>query len=755
MSRLLIVSNRLPVTVTRSDGDFIVSPSAGGLATGLRGPHQRSGALWIGWPGDLPRLSKEERAVLEERLAAVGTAPVYLTQSEVRRYYEGFANGVLWPLFHYLTDKVQPDEGENWLAYTEANQRFAEAVAAHYRRGDVVWVHDYQLALVPVLLRQILPEARIGFFLHIPFPSSDVFRVLPWRTEMLEGILGADLVGFHTYSYLRHFSRALNLILRVEVTGNKLQYANRDIRLGVFPMGIDAGHFERMAETAPVLEEVASIRRDLGGRKLLLGIDRLDYTKGLPHRIMAVDRLIEREPSLRGKIRFVQVVVPSRTKVESYRNYRQELDGLVGHVNSRHATIHSVLIHYLYHSISQEQLVAFYRAADVMLVTPLRDGMNLVAKEFVATRTDDSGVLVLSEFAGAASELAEALQVNPYDTDATATAILAALSMPEEERRTRMQALRRRVATYDSYRWAESFLAALDAARPRTATRAGRVSSPQTLARVAEQLRGAWGRVLLLDYDGTLVPYATSPQLAAPDAELLDLLKALAAHPRTVVHLISGRPPDVIQRWFGSLPITLHAEHGFWSRFYPGGWWLPLHAEAPGWKEKVAPILNDALRTTPGSFLEEKTAAMAWHYGMADPEFGERKAAELTRRLLRDLKELGVDLVPGDRVLEVRMAGTHKGVIAERIGLEPADGMGVLAMGDHRTDEELFAVLPPGSVTVHVGSRPSKAAYRVSGPAEARALLRMLLDERAESTMERAETRGQEVGSGGPAEARE
>jgi len=280
MSRLLIVSNRLPVTVKLDHGEIVVTQSAGGLATGLRGPHQRSESLWLGWPGDVSRLDAGQRAQLNRNLAELRTVPVYLTQGEVSRYYEGFSNEVLWPLFHYLTDKVQRDAWRNWRTYEEVNRRFAEGAAEQYRPGDLVWIHDYQLCLVPALLRQRIPDARIGFFLHIPFPSAEVFRILPWRIEILEGMLGADLVGFHTYSYLKHFRRALHLILGIDAHSEYFHHRDREVRLGVFPMGIDAAAFARLAEESSVRKELEVIKKDCRDHKLLLGVDRLDYTKG-------------------------------------------------------------------------------------------------------------------------------------------------------------------------------------------------------------------------------------------------------------------------------------------------------------------------------------------------------------------------------------------------------------------------------------------------------------------------------------------
>lgn len=726
MNRLLIVSNRLPVTVKSERGEIRVTESVGGLATGLRGPHQSGESLWVGWPGEISRLDSR-RVNLEKKLSELRTVPVYLTQSEINRYYEAFSNGVLWPLFHYQTDRLQRDAWRHWKTYLDVNQRFAEVVAEHYRTGDLVWVHDYQLTLVPAMLRRLLPEARIGFFLHIPFPSSEVFRILPWRTKILEGILGADLIGFHTYSYMRHFVRALLLVLGVESEGELLSYGDRKILLGVFPIGVDAAEFGRLANDKAVLAKVETIRQESGGRKLIVGVDRLDYTKGLPRRMLAMDRLLEREPSLRDKVRMIQVVVPSRTKVDSYERYRRKLDELVGRINGAYATVNSVPIHYLYRSVPQTELVALYRSADLMLVTPLRDGMNLVAKEFVASRTDEDGILILSEFAGAAEELPEAVSINPYDIDGVATTIKKNLTLPEEERRARMRVLRSRVLTYDSYYWADNFITALRTAPSLKPEPLQTLSATAKIQEMLEKLSRADHLLLLLDYDGTLIPLASSPHLAVPDPELKKLLKALAARPGTAVHIVSGRPTQVLRSWLGGMPIGLHAEHGCWSRLGPGQSWKRNGPADSKWKEVILPILEQFASLTPGSLIERKSAGLAWHYRMADPEMGKTHAQDLQHRIERSLQGLPAEMLVGHKVIEVRTRGVHKGMIVPPL-VEAGEGdWTILAMGDDRSDEDLFAALPPESFAVHVGPGESQASYRLANPTAVRAFLTQLL----------------------------
>lgn len=722
-NRLLIVSNRLPITASLTgDGCVRLDAASGGLATGLRPWHEGSGGLWIGWPGNTSSFSPEQRAEVDRQLAARAIVPVTLSEDQVNRYYNGFANRVLWPLFHYLIDRV-PVDAIGWDAYRQVNQTFADAVAREYCPGDSIWVHDYQLMLLPALLRAKLPAARIGFFLHIPFPSSEVFRTLPWRREILNGLLGADLIGFHTYAYMRHFVASLLHVEGVEAEVDRVRVGEREVRLGAFPMGIDAASFAAHGRDPDVVAAAAAIREDAGGRKILLGVDRLDYTKGIPRRLQSVERLLVRQPSLRDEIRYIQVAVPSRGEVDSYQRFRRLVEEAVGRINGTCGTLRSTPVHYVHQSIPMRDLVALYLAADVMLVTPLRDGMNLVAKEFLASRADEDGVLVLSEFAGAASELGEAVVVNPYDVEAVADTILRALAMPREERRSRMRSLRRRVLDYDIHTWASAFMSQLEPTEPAPVD--PRVARPQPALTTAIADARRRGPVrLLLDYDGTLVPLARSPELAAPDGELLELLQRLSATPGLCVEIVSGRPRETLDAWFQHLPVLLWAEHGFWRRRLPDSEWEPAATVPPGWMDRIHPILEQFTAATPGSHIEVKTASVAWHYRAAYREFGLRQAHEL-RMLLGDaLSNQPLEVLEGKKVIEVRFRGISKALVAATPGAASAST--VVAFGDDRTDEELFHVLPPGSVTIAVGQALVGASHQAEDHRAVRQILRAI-----------------------------
>jgi trehalose 6-phosphate synthase/phosphatase len=735
VSRLIVASHRLPVTLRNDRSGPRFEPSAGGLATAMRGEHARRGGLWVGWPGEFGALSSADRAKCEADLEERGLAAVDVPASELSRYYDGFSNGVLWPLLHYLLDKVRLDAHGEWEAYRRVNERFADAICEHYREGDTIWVHDYQLMLLPRMLRELLPSASIGFFLHVPFPSPDVFAILPWREEVLTGLLGADLVGFHTEGYRDNFAGAVSAVLGLPKRSAYADWEGRRVSFERHPIGIDINEFEALAARPKVVAAANSLKGRVGAKTILLGVDRLDYTKGLLRRLLAIDRLLERRPELRERIHVVQIAVPSREKVDAYAKLRREVNEAVGRINAQHGTATSGPVQLLYRSVSSEDLSALYRAADVMLVTPLRDGMNLVAKEYVASRIDGDGVLVLSEFAGAAAELSDALLVNPYDIGALSEAIERAVQLEEGERRWRMARLREALGSSRVDLWASGYLQSLEthgeerrrrfelvdeALEPSSLLPVALPSTDPDLAHAIERIVAARRRLLLLDYDGTLVPIAERPELARPDPGLHRLLARLAESSGTEIVVVSGRDRVTLERWVGHLPIGLSAEHGLYSRSRGGAWTRERRID-PALLESIVATLREVEGSLPGSLVEAKEGSVALHVRGADPSASEPALARLRDALEPTLKQHGLELLEGKKVVEVRVRGVSKGAAA-KTWLKRLEPDVVFAAGDDRTDEELFGALP-GAVTVHVGGASTRARHRVGSPAELRSLL--------------------------------
>jgi len=579
--------------------------------------------------------------------------------------------------------------------------------------------------LLPKLIREILPQATIGFFLHTPFPSFELFRLFPWRTSILEGILGADLVGFHTYDYVRYFLDSVHRILGYEHTFGQLTPGNRVVKVDAFPMGIDYDRFARTAHDADVQKEMNRIRKKVGKRKMILSVDRLDYTKGIVQRLEAFDLFLRNNSKYRKRITFILVAVPSRTKVEHYRLLKRQLDELVGRINGKYGTIDWIPVWYLYRSLPFHKLVALYSVADIILVTPLRDGMNLIAKEFIATKNDGRGVLILSEMAGAAQELGEALIVNPNDKEELMKALEYALTMPVKEQRARNRILQKRLQRYNVTRWAQDFMDGLSAAKKLQQERnAGKLVAGIRKNLVDDYVKSAY-RLILLDYDGTLVPFRERPQKARPDTELLTLLQALAQHPQNEVVIISGRSKGTLDQWFGDLTVDLVGEHGAWIKEKETAWQIiePLKKE---WKEQIRPTLELYVDRTPASFIEEKEFSLIWHYRKVDPELASVRTKELENLLLHITTNLPLEVVKGNKVIEVKNTGIHKGrAVLHWISKKKWDF--ILAIGDDVTDEDMFAVLPESAHSVKVGLETSQAKFNVDSVTDVRLLLKQLV----------------------------
>jgi len=717
MERLLIVSNRLPITVQERRGELQVEPSVGGLATGLSSWYKSSNSLWIGWPGVA---GKEIEKDVEARLLSEDCYPVPLSEHDVEAYYHGFSNRTIWPLFHYFPLHAEYSE-EFWRAYERVNTTFADLIAEIARPNDLIWIHDYHLMLLPRLLRQRLPRAAIGFFLHIPFPSFEIFRLLPWRERILEGLLGANLVGFHTYDYTGHFLDSVHHLLGYEPTMGQVTTTNQIVRADTFPMGIDYERYSGISEDAKVQAERKRVRKKLGEHQVILSVDRLDYTKGIPERLEAFSAFLDRHPRFRRKVVLVLVVVPSRTRVEHYLQLKRRVDELVGQINGKHGTIGWMPIWYLYRSLPFYSLGALYGLADVALVTPLRDGMNLVAKEYTAAQTDGKGVLILSETAGAAQELGEAIIVNANNQEEIAGALVRALEMPEREQVERNRIMQTRLKRYNVVRWADEFVDKLLQAKRLERQMEEKALSLEMQGKLVDDFRQSNRALLLLDYDGTLVPFSARPAEAMPGIKLLRLLRGLAGNPRNEVVLISGRDKDTLEKWFGNLRVSLVAEHGVWIK-EKGGMWQTIETLTNEWKKEIRSILESWVDRTPGAFIEEKEFSLVWHYRKANPELGELRARELINNVSNITANLNLQVLAGSKVVEVKNAGIDKGRMALRyLSREKWDF--VMAVGDDWTDEDTFKVLPPTAWSIKVGFGASAARFSLGSPDKVTSLL--------------------------------
>jgi trehalose 6-phosphate synthase/phosphatase len=717
---LINVSNRLPVTLNPE-----IKKSSGGLVAALEGFAREDFALrWIGWPGgtmDDPHEQHRIDRILRKENHCI---PVFLTEQQARGHYEGLSNSSIWPLLHYMPTYFRY-EPEWWPEYVAANELFARKVLEVATPDDLVWVHDYHLMLLPMLLRQRMPTLRIGFFLHTPFPSYEVFRCHPQRNELIEGVLGADLVGFHTFGYLRHFRSAVLRLLGIESDITTIRHHSRHTQLNVYPIGINAARFAEVLKGEEFAAHLKQLNETYHDQKVILSVERLDYTKGILRRLEAIDRFLSAAPDV-DRIKFIFVSVPSREGVEQYQELREEISRQIGRLNGRYATLNNSPIHFIHGSVQFPQLCALYARADVGLVTPLIDGMNLVAKEYVACQGEHAGgpagggVLILSEFAGAAEELFNALIVNPYDPGAVANAIRDALAMDQRERASRMAPMRQRVLRMDARTWAGSFIGDLAKQEPA-------VEPHRQIEEAIERVRGALsggGRVaMFLDYDGTLREIVRDPDAATPTAPIIELLERLCAMPNLDVTIISGRSETDLQAFLGRFPLGLIAEHGAAIRPSHDNEWQRLDRNISyAWKEEILRLLRLYEQSTPGSQIENKRTSLVWHYRNADPEFGAWKAGHLASELASLLANDPVQIRHGRKIVEITPSHINKGAAVMQMIDRHAYDL-ILCAGDDQTDESMYRLELEHLLTIKVGDRQTQAQYRLPSPAAFRAFL--------------------------------
>ncbi len=726
MSQVVIVSNRLPISVKKDENGLQFYPSVGGLATGLASYVSDARNRWIGWPGIASdELSETDKQAIIAELAKHNYSPVFLSQREIDAFYNGYSNTVLWPLFHNLSGQKSVPAAERerwWPAYRSVNQQFAQAALNIVETGSRIWVHDYQLLLVPELLRAERADITSGFFLHIPFPDAKTFGRLPESKKLLNGILGADVVGFHTQSYVRKFMENAQAAGLAADSSNLIILSDHTVRVGDFPMGIDYDKYAGAKKSKTVKAAVRKYRKRYKKLRVIAAVDRLDPTKGLVERLEAYSTFLELQPRLRGKIVFSMVAAPSRTDVPAYINLSRRLQKLVDEINNIYGTAKWQPVDYINESVPFEDVTALFSIADVAFIAPLRDGMNLAAKEFIAS-ADKNGVLILSQTAGAAQELRDAILVNPKKPEELVDALQQALTMRRQELRARLKRMQQTLSTNTVQDWARDFVETLQKPVPGTPI-ITRALKGKFATNLLKQYRNAKKRLLLLDYDGSLVPFSEDYHDAKPPKSLLNLLLALSSDECNDIVLISGRSAEDLQAWFGDLPISLVAEHGAALKKAGNKSWQTIEKVDTDWKKLLLPVLKKYAAKTPKARVEVKPHSLVWHYRGSPPYYAEKYAVTIKRVLKPILKTYGLELLQGNKVLEIKNPHVNKGMAAGRWLKRNYDF--ILALGDDHTDEELFTVMPDTAYSIKIGRGHTGARFRLPSSAETIKLLKSL-----------------------------
>ncbi|MBN1416190.1 MAG: bifunctional alpha,alpha-trehalose-phosphate synthase (UDP-forming)/trehalose-phosphatase [Bacteroidales bacterium] len=731
--RLVIAAYRLPFRFVRSKSGVKTLQNSGGLVSAILAlsesfKHKNSGSndhkiLWAGIIDNLP----ENYTDAESQNEHFDMVPVKISPKLNSLFYEGFCNNLIWPLFHYFSS-YSVFNNSYFRAYEDVNSIFCEELVRHLKPGDFIWIHDYQLLLLPAMIREKMPDVTIGFFLHIPFPSYEVFRLLPrnWRESIVLGLLGADLVGFHTHDYTQHFIKSVKRTTGYECRQNIIVTPDRAVKADAFPIGIDYDKFHNASGNKSVVAAKQKYQKCLPGQKLIFSLDRLDYSKGLLSRLKGYETFLEKYPEWRLKVVFNMVVVPSRDSIENYKEMKKEIESTVGRINGKYSTLSWRPVIYQYKSLSFNDLVALYDLSDVGLITPLRDGMNLVAKEYIACQKDNKGVLILSEMAGAASELSEAIIINPADHVEIADAIYTALEMKTDEKQVRVSRMQNRIADYNVFTWAFDFFNQTYEIKKQQDLMGVKFINETITAQMVADYKKANRRILFLDYDGTVVPFAKYPELATIDDKTLNIIKGLTDDPKNHIVIISGRGKDFLEKQFKKSAVTLIAEHGYFIKKAGREWESTFHTDDQ-WKEAVMPIMTDYVNRCNGTFIEEKAASIAWHYRNADSDFAQLRLHELRDDLAEIIRhKTDFEILEGNKVLEVKSSKYNKGLSAATLITDEYYGF-ILAAGDDNTDEFLFQALPDFVYSIRIGLSPSFARYNLPDTSQLLQLLEALV----------------------------
>lgn len=701
---IFIVSNRLPITIVRFEDGFKITRSSGGLATALQSVFQQQNSRWIGWPGIIAQTKEEEEQIIK-LLKPLRCIPVFLTQAELDGYYNGFSNAILWPLFHYHPGHCVFEQ-EYWETYKQVNIKFSSSINRHTKESDFVWIHDYQLMLTPSYVNR----PYMSYFHHIHFPSVEVFGIIPWRTELLEAVYKCKHLVFQTEQDCNNFKLAYNRFAANHLKNNTSDTSHK---ISFHPISIDAQEFSLTAETENVKQLARKITLAFEPQKIILSVDRLDYSKGVLERLIAFKELLEDYPHYRNKIALVMIVVPSRTNVPSYEKHKRKVDELVGNINAMFATPEWHPINYYYQNFDREALCAYYAAADVCLITSLRDGLNLVSKEYVACRNSSTGILILSEMAGAAQELKFALKVHPYDSAQIKEAVNYALSINKQEESARMESLRTQVFNNTIFDWVKRIFEEIFCLYPELSTSCEQKLNAQLINILTSEFKQAQKRYILLDYDGCLRDLEPHPELATPTSEIHKLLDKLTLLPDTEVFLVSGRSMTDMENWFGKSGVNIIAEHGAWYKKHLTEW-VDLRPDVSINKELFLSLLIQYAQRIPNSFIEEKSTGYCLHFRESKPKDVSLYLDQLVSDFCNFIKSnnLPYRCTVSPTQFEVHPLGCNKGKALQRI-ISFEENSFILAAGDDDTDEDMFEVLPTAAFTIKIGRKETCAKIRV------------------------------------------
>lgn len=725
--RWIIVSNRLPFSY--DENSRTLTPSSGGLVTAIRGIDSKADIHWIGsLPSNVPReLVKDAKAHDSERGNidySFPEIPLDLYES----YYNGFCNDALWPILHYETESVKA-RPESWEAYKEVNRRFAQHILEVANENDLIWIHDFHLFLTPKLIKEKSPRMKTGFFLHVPFPSSEIWRQLPYRKEILTALLHADLLGFHDFAYLRHFASSVYNLLGLQSSLLEIISAHNKTKLGVYPVSIDTQDFIKKAESSKTQEEIERYGLKKDKYQYVLGVDRLDYSKGLLLKLEAFRAFLKQNPEYVGKVQLIQIAVPSRTDVPEYIKLRHDVERLVSEINGEFSNIDYIPVNYIFNSVTTHELMALYRACDILLVSSKRDGMNLVSLEYIAAQDEKNpGVVMLSEFAGAASTLSHAIIINPMDIEDTALKLRHSLEMPKEERITRHHTMLGYLEHYTATAWASAFINHLRKKNLGSYPNIQDLNKASIRAVLREKYHSK-KKALLLDYDGTLTPIVNEPKDAGIQPAMKELITSLQARQDTEVIIVSGRDSEFIQKQFKGVDCYLACEHG--AKFYDyrkQKWRNLVSSDKSQWFDQASQIIQEYTRRTPNSFYEKKNYSIAWHYRKSPKDFGKFQARKLAIDLEAGLSHLPISVISGKKVVEVKAIEANKGYFAQWFKSRYLkEGQAIFAIGDDQTDEDMFTSLKGNANCVRVGTpEKTSAGYYLEHQEDVFGLLRDL-----------------------------